>query len=62
MTKNRHSDDLLSQECLVDKKTGKVIEASDSKVHLTRLPKTPDGMEITQVDVVIYIRKSAAKK
>lgn len=62
MAKEVSSEQVLSQECYVDKATGNVIEASDNKIRLTRLPKAPDGMEITQVDVVIHTRKIAANK
>lgn len=60
MTKDLSSDKVLSQDCYVDKATGKVIEASNNKIHLTRLPRAPEGMEITQVDVIVHTRRNAA--
>lgn len=60
MAKNKSSDAVLSQECFIDKKTGKVIEASNNKIRLTRLPKAPDGMEIAQVDIIVHTRRKAA--
>jgi len=59
MAKDKSSDALLSQEYFVDKKAGKVIEASNNKIRLTRLPKAPDGMEIAQVDIIVHTRRKA---
>lgn len=60
MAKTKSSDALLSQKCFVDKKTGEVIEASNNKIRLIRLPKAPDDMEIAQVDIIVHTCRKAA--
>ena len=53
MAKDPSSSTVLSQKCYVDQATGKVVEASKNKIHLTRLPKIPEGMEIDQIEIII---------
>lgn len=61
MAKDACSDVVLSQECHVDKATGKIIEVSNNKIRLTKLPKPPEGMEIDQVEVIIHTRPNASR-
>ncbi|MEM7042760.1 MAG: hypothetical protein AAF543_08110 [Pseudomonadota bacterium] len=60
MAKDTRSGAVLSQECYVDKATGKVIEASKNKIRLTKLPKPPEGTEIDQVEIIIHTCPRAA--
>ncbi|MEM8951222.1 MAG: hypothetical protein AAGC99_18030 [Pseudomonadota bacterium] len=60
MAKDTKSSAVLSQERYVDKATGKIIEASNNRIRLSRLPKAPDGMEIDQVEIIVHTSPDGA--